>query len=78
MDPEYDNCCPAKMSMTTQAFIEGARKKTGRGTKAKVKAKPKPKPKPKPGEGPTMTAAVNPSSWRRMHRSSEILDGRRR
>jgi hypothetical protein len=43
-----------------------------------VKAKPKPKPKPKPGEGPTMTAAVNPSSWRRMHRSSENLDGRRR
>ena len=50
MDPEYDNCCPAKMSMTTQAFIEGARKKTGRGRKAKVKAKPKPKPKPRPGE----------------------------
>ena len=55
MDPEYDNCCPAKMSMTTQAFIEGARKKTGRGRKAKVKAKPK--PKPRPGEGPTIAAA---------------------
>ena len=64
------------MSMTTQAFIEGARKKTGRGRKAKVKAKVK--AKPKPGEGPTMTAAVNRSSWRRMYRSSENLDGRRR